>query len=53
MTAIKSEYYNNFATGTVSIDECYDEFIGKMNAAGLQDLIAEAQAQLDAWLETH
>ena len=29
------------------------EFIEKMNAAGLQDMIDDAQTQLDAWLETH
>ena len=50
MTAIKDEYFSDFATGTRSIDEVYDEFIAKMNAAGLQDMIADAQAQLDAYL---
>lgn len=51
MTAIKDEYYKDFATGTRSIDEVYDEFIAKMNDAGLQEMIADAQAQLDAYLE--
>ena len=50
MTAIKDEYFSDFATGTRSIDEVYDEFIAKMNAAGLQEMIADAQAQLDAYL---
>ena len=50
MTAIKDEYFSDFATGTRSIDDVYEEFIGKMNAAGLQDMIADAQAQLDAYL---
>lgn len=50
MTAVKDEYFSDFATGTRSIDEVYDEFIAKMNAAGLQDMIADAQAQLDAYL---
>ncbi len=50
ITAIKDEYYKNFCSGTVSIDEVYDEFIAKMNAAGLQEMIADAQAQLDAFL---
>jgi len=50
MTAIKDEYFSDFATGTRSIDEVYPEFIEKMNAAGLQDMIADAQAQLDAYL---
>ncbi len=50
MIDIKDEYYANFATGAVSIDDVYDEFMAKMNAAGLQDMIADAQAQLDAYL---
>lgn len=50
ITAIKDEYYSDFATGARSIDEVYDEFMAKMNAAGLQDMIADAQAQLDAFL---
>jgi len=50
MTAIKDEYFSDFATGTRSIDDVYDEFIAKMNAAGLQEMIADAQAQLDAYL---
>ena len=50
MTAIKDEYYSDWATGTRSVDEIYDEFMAKMNAAGLQDMIADAQAQLDAYL---
>ncbi len=50
ITAIKDEYYKNFCSGTVNIDEVYDEFIAKMNAAGLQEMIEDAQAQLDAFL---
>ena len=50
MTAIKDEYFSDFATGTRSIDDVYEEFIAKMNAAGLQEMIADAQAQLDAYL---
>ena len=50
MTAIKDEYYSDWATGTRSVDEIYDEFMAKMNAAGLQEMIADAQAQLDAYL---
>ncbi len=50
ITAIKSEYFNDFASGARPIDEVYDEFMAKMNAAGLQDMIADAQAQLDAFL---
>ena len=50
MAAIKDEYYASFATGTIAFEEVKDEFLAKMNAAGLQDMIEDAQAQLDAWL---
>ena len=50
MTAVKDEYFSDFATGARSIDDVYDEFMAKMNAAGLQEMIADAQAQLDAYL---
>ena len=50
INAIKEEYTKNYSTGTISIEECYDEFLAKMNAAGLQDIIDDAQAQLDAYL---
>ena len=52
ITAIKEEYYTDFATGTIPIDDIFEEFMGKMNDAGLQDMIADAQAQLDAYLES-
>lgn len=50
ITAIKEEYYSLFCSGTVSIDVCYDEFMAKMNAAGYQDMLDDAQEQLDAYL---
>ncbi len=50
MSAIKQEYYKDFATGTRSIDDVYEEFMAKMNAAGLQEMIADAQEQLNAYL---
>ena len=50
ITAIKDEYYKDFATGTRPIDDVYDEFMQKMTDAGLQDMIADAQAQLNAYL---
>lgn len=50
MQAIKDEYYASFATGTIAFEEVREEFLGKMYAAGLQDMIDAAQEQLDAWL---
>ena len=53
ITAIKDEYTNLIGTGTVALADVYDEFMGKLNAAGLQDMIADAQEQLDAYLASH
>ena len=50
ISAIKDSYYKNFCSGTTPIDDVKDEFLEKMNAAGLQEMIADAQAQLDAYL---
>ena len=50
ITAIKDQYYKSYASGTINIDDVYDEMMEKMNAAGLQDIIEDAQAQLDAYL---
>ena len=47
---IYSEYYSSVATGAIDIDDVYDEMMEKLNAAGLQDMIADAQEQLDAYL---
>ena len=47
---IYSEYYNSIATGAIDIDDVYEEMMGKLNAAGLQDMIDDAQEQLDAYL---
>ncbi|MBR5985126.1 MAG: DUF3502 domain-containing protein, partial [Clostridia bacterium] len=49
-SAIKDSYYTGFASGTTPIDEVKDEFLAKMNAAGLQEFIADAQRQLDEYL---
>jgi len=47
---IKEKYWAVVTTGTVSINDVYDEMMGALYAAGLQDLIDDAQAQLDAYL---
>lgn len=50
ISAVKDEYYKDIASGTRSVDDVYEEFLDKMNGAGLQEMIADAQAQLDAYL---
>ena len=50
ITAIKQEYMNNLATGTIDPDIYVPEMLDKMYAAGLQEIIDEAQRQLDEYL---
>ena len=50
MTGVQTCALPIYASGTINIDDVYDEMMEKMNAAGLQDIIEDAQAQLDAYL---
>lgn len=45
-----SEYTGALETGTADLDTAYPEFISKLKAAGIDDIIADKQAQFDAWL---
>jgi len=47
--AILQEYAQAMATGTVDPDVAQPELDAKLKAAGLDDVIADVQAQLDAW----
>lgn len=52
MTAISSvvsEYLSTLIRGALDPDTIYDEFMTKLEAAGLQDVLDEMQAQIDAW----
>ena len=44
---IYAEYGPNYKCGLTPIDDILPEMMEKLNAAGLQDIIADAQAQLD------
>ena len=48
--AIRDEYWRRIATGSVDPDVVVPQMLEKMNAAGLQEIIAEAQRQLDEYL---
>lgn len=51
--AVKSEYFNALYNGTMGPDgweAYYNEFIEKMKTAGMDDIKAELQRQLDAFL---
>ena len=47
---IYAEYGPNYKCGLTPIDDILPEMMEKLNAAGLQDIIADAQAQLDKHL---
>ncbi len=50
MGAIRDEYLNSIATGSVDTKPALEEFNAKLYDAGLQDVIDAKQEQLDAWL---
>lgn len=50
LVAIWESYYSELVTGTVDPDETMEEIAELMYAAGLQDVLDDAQAQLDAYL---
>ncbi len=49
ITAVQTEYLPGFATGLYTESD-YQSFLNKLDAAGINDYIAAAQEQLDAWL---
>ncbi len=49
LTAVQEEFLPSITTGLYT-DEMYQNFLSKLDAAGIDDYIAEAQTQLDAWL---
>lgn len=49
-TNVVAQYYTPLMYGEVDIDSTLEEFNKQLYAAGLQDIIDEKQAQLDAWL---
>ncbi|MDL2288564.1 ABC transporter substrate-binding protein [Oscillospiraceae bacterium OttesenSCG-928-F05] len=50
ITNVLDQYMKALETGTVSADDILDEFRRKMIEAGAEDVIADKQAQFDAWL---
>lgn len=50
LTVIREKWYSQIYTGTVDPAEAIPEIIAEMEAAGLREVIAGAQAQLDAFL---
>ena len=44
-----AEYQAALCTGTADIDTAYPEFIAKLKQNGIDEIIADKQAQFDAW----
>ena len=53
-TSVEKEYIGDLNRGQLSdaeeVSDIVDEFVDKLNASGVDTVIAEVQAQLDAWL---
>ncbi len=50
---VVQQYGPSLEVGLVDdVDEALDQIVEEMNSAGMEDVIAENQSQLDAWLET-
>lgn len=52
LTVIKDKWFGQIFTGTVDPDTAIPQILAEMEAAGLRDVISEAQAQLDIHLAT-
>lgn len=48
--AVITEYTPALSTGSADLETTYAEFISKLEANGINDIIADKQAQFDAWL---
>lgn len=48
--AVISEYTPALETGSAELEKTYKEFIEKMKANGIDEIVADKQAQFDAWL---
>ena len=53
MSNVVQQYGPSLEVGLVDdVDEALDQIVEAMNSAGMEDVIAENQSQLDTWLET-
>ena len=53
LTNVYNEYHRQLELGFVNPDEGIPEFVERLKAAGLDDYIAEKQAQINAWAEAN
>lgn len=52
MTTVNSQYNQTVAHGNYT-DEIYQEYVSKLETAGVRDYLAAVQTQLDAWRANH
>lgn len=52
LTSAYNEYVRGFNCGVLDIDTELPAFVEKLEAGGINDIIADTQAQLDSWRET-
>lgn len=50
ISAVTAQYLPSLETGSVDLDSVYPEFIQALKDAGIEDIIADNQAQFDNWL---
>jgi putative aldouronate transport system substrate-binding protein len=50
VTSVVTEYMPALCTGTADLDRTYPEFIQRLKQSGIDDIIADKQAQFDAWV---
>ncbi len=49
LSAVRDQYHNTISSGYYT-EELYQEYLDKLEAAGVNDYLAEIQSQLDAWM---
>lgn len=50
VTNVVNQYYNGLMYGELDADTYLPQFLAALEAAGVNDVVAEAQAQYDAWI---
>ena len=52
MSNVYDQYYKVLTYGDVNPDEFLPKFLEELETAGINDIIAEYQSQVDEWLKT-
>ena len=54
VTNVVAEYHNTLITGqNANVDQLVDEFVSELKSNGMDEIVEEAQRQLDAWREAN